>query len=513
MLKNRVRNLELQRKVTSAEVAALLIKDGMTIATSGFTPSGYPKAVPLALLKRVNENKEKLQVKLFTGASVGQELDGAWAAAGIISKRLPYQTNESLRESINTGECQYLDMHLSHVAQCIRYGFLGKIDIAIIEAIAITEEGHILPSTSIGCSPTYVNMAEKVIVEINTSQSLDLEGMADIYTPESPPDRKPIPLTKVNQRIGTAYIPCGPEKIAAIVVTDIKDHVNPFAPVDEISQKISGNLLDFLEHEVKHGRLPEHLLPLQSGVGSVANAVLKGLMQSKFENLQCYTEVIQDSMLDLLDAGKVRFASGTAITPSPEGLKRFNERLQYYRDRIVLRPQEISNHPEIIRRLGIISINTAIEADIYGNVNSSNIMGSRMVNGIGGAGDFTRNAYISIFTTASTAKNRDISSIVPMVSHHDHTEHDVMVLITEQGVGDLRGLSPKERARVIINQCAHPDYKPMLWNYFCRAQKGKFKHTPHLLGEALAWHANYLKTNTMIINNSTKPVKHKKTGH
>lgn len=497
MLKDRIRNTHLLSKIVSAEEAALMIKDGMTVATSGFTPSGYPKAVPLALAKRVRETGEKLRIALYTGASVGEELDGALAEAGIISRRLPYQTCGSLRESINAGDCEYLDMHLSHVPQYIRCGFLGKIDIAIIEAVAITEEGHIVPSTSIGCSPTYVNTAEKVIVEVNTSQALALEGMADIYTPKEPPDRKPIPLTKVDQRIGITYIPCRPEKIAAIVITDIEDNVSPLAPVDEASMKISGYLLDFLEQEVRHGRLPENLLPLQSGVGSVANAVLGGLMKSDFEKLLCYTEVIQDSMLELLDAGKVLFASGTAITPSPEGLKRFNDRLPFYRDRIILRPQEISNHPEIIRRLGVISVNTAVEADIYGNVNSTNIMGSRMMNGIGGSGDFTRNAYISVFTTASTAKNGFISSIVPMVSHHDHTEHDVMILITEQGIADLRGLSPKERARVIINNCAHPDYRPALWDYFRRAQRGKYRHTPHLLREAPMWHTEYMENNTM----------------
>ncbi len=69
--------------------------------------------------------------------------------------------------------------------------------------------------------------------------------------------------------------------------------------------------------------------------------------------------------------------------------------------------------------------------DIYGNVNSTNIMGSKMMNGIGGSGDFTRNAYLSIFVTSSIAKNRDISCVVPMVSHVDHTEHDVQVIVTE----------------------------------------------------------------------------------
>jgi succinyl-CoA:acetate CoA-transferase len=248
---------------------------------------------------------------------------------------------------------------------------------------------------------------------------------------------------------------------------------------------------------VESGRLNESLLPLQSGVGSVANAVLAGLNKSEFYDLVCYTEVIQDSMLDLLDSGKVKMASGTSITPSQSGLKRFKDNIEAYKDKIILRPQEISNHPEVIRRLGVIAINTAIEVDIYGNVNSTNIMGSRMMNGIGGSGDFTRNGYLSIFTTPSIAKNGDISAIVPMVSHHDHTEHDVMVVITEQGVADLRGLSPKEKAWVIIENCAHPKYKKQLFDYFEKAKLGQFKHTPHTIGEALSWHERFLKTGSM----------------
>ena len=74
-----------------------------------------------------------------------------------------------------------------------------------------------------------------------------------------------------------------------------------------------------------------------------------------------------------------------------------------------------------------------IEADIYGNVNSTHIMGSSIQNGIGGSGDFARNAYISMFLSPSTAKSGAISCIVPMVSHVDHTEHDVHVIVTEQG--------------------------------------------------------------------------------
>ncbi|MGI6413077.1 MAG: acetyl-CoA hydrolase/transferase family protein [Syntrophomonadaceae bacterium] len=496
-MKERIRNNQVLAKLMPADEAAMMIKDGMTVATSGFTPSGYPKAIPLALNNRVSQSGEPMSLTLLTGASVGNELDGVLARSNIITRRYPYQTDSSLRNNINNGTCQYSDMHLSLFPQWVKYGFLGKLDVAIIEAAAITEEGNIIPSTSIGASPTFVEMADKVLIEVNTSQPMELEGMADIYTLNNPPFRKPIPITSPADRIGTPYISCPADKIAAVVITDIPDGVRPLAPIDDTSKKIAHHLMDFLRREIKAGRLPKNLLPLQSGVGSVANAVLGGLLDSEFTNLSCYTEVLQDAMLDLIDAGKIVAISTGALTPSLEGLKRFKTNLKAYRDKIIFRPQEISNNPEVIRRLGVISCNTAIEVDIYGNVNSTNIMGSMMMNGIGGSGDFARNAYISIFTTPSTARQGTISSIVPMVAHVDHTEHDVMVVVTEQGYADLRGLSPRERAKVLIDKCAHPDYKPWLRDYLDRASREKYKHTPHLLKESLAWHVNFMERGTM----------------
>ncbi len=474
---DRIRSEALKSKIKTAEEAAALIKDGMVVATSGFTPSGYPKAVPLALAARA-ERGEKIGITLITGASVGDELDGALTRAGVLKRRFPYQTNKSSRNGINDGSVKYMDMHLSHVPQFIDYGFFGKIDVAIVEALAINPDGGIVPTTSVGVAPQAVANADIVIVEVNTTQPMALEGVHDIYMTAKPPHREPIPIEKSGDRIGTTYIPCDPNKIVAIVESDIIDNVRPLGAIDDDSRAISNHIIKFLKSEVAAGRLPENLLPLQSGVGSVANAVLGGLVESDFTNLTCYTEVIQDSMFDLIDAGKVTVASGTSFTPSAEGLVRLKEKMDFYSKHCILRPMEISNNPEVARRLGVIAMNTAIEFDIYG-------------------GDFTRNAYLSIFTTVSTAKNGAISSVVPMVSHVDHTEHDVCVVVTERGLVDLRGLCPTEKAERIIEVCAHPDYQPLLRDYLKRAKQGKFQHEPHVIGEALTWHERFLKTGTM----------------
>ena len=406
-----------------------------------------------------------------------------------------------LRNTINAGETAYTDIHLSHIEQQVRFGFFGEMDVAVIEVVGITEEGRLIPSMCVGVNNQWVKSAKKVILEINTRQNARLELMHDVF-PDigTPPHRKILPLTQADERIGSPYIDCDLDKIAAIVFTDAGDRVNKFAQPDENSKRIAGQIIEFFEHEVKQGRLPHNLLPLQSGVGNVANAVLAGLQDSPFDHLTGFTEVMQDGMLDLILSGKMQAASATALSFSPEALQRFNDNIDMLHKKIVLRPQEITNSPELIRRLGVIGMNAMIEADIYGNVNSTHVMGTRMMNGIGGSGDFTRNAFYSFFVSPSVAKNGSISCIVPMVSHHDHTEHDVMFVVTEQGMADLRGKSPRQRAHLIIENCAHPDYRDMLRDYYDRAEKsGGGLHTPHLLNEALSWHQRFVETGDMRV--------------
>ena len=499
---SRVLNSSLAQRVMSAEDAAALINSGTRIGMSGFTGSGYPKAVPLALARRISDANlrgQKFQVSIFTGASTGPELDGALAMAGGIHLRLPYQSDPETRKRINAGEMDYMDIHLSHVAQYVEYGFLGKMDWALIEVTAILEDGRLIPSSSVGNNKTWVEQAEKVIVEVNAWQPAELEGMHDIYYGlEPPPHRQPIPLVRVNQRIGEPYLKVPLQKIVGVALTDAPDRNSAFKPPDQASKRIADHILDFLGWEVQKGRIPKSLLPLQSGVGNLANAVLFGLEQAPFENLTSYTEVIQDGMIRLLRCGKLTSASATAFSLSPETQAKVNAEMSSYRNNVVLRSQEISNHPEIIRRLGVIAMNGMIEADIYGNVNSTHVMGSRIQNGIGGSGDFARNGYLSIFMAPSLAQGASISTIVPMISHVDHTEHDVAVIVTEQGLADLRGLSPRQRAKLVIEQCAHPDFRPVLRDYLERAERLSFgKHTPHLLSESFNWHNRYLRCGRM----------------
>lgn len=467
-LKQRIKCHELIKKIRSAQEAASYIIPGMTLGVSGFTLSGYPKEMPKALAERANRG-EKLDLTVYSGASLGDEFDGVLTRAGALKCRMPYQTNTDLRNAINAGKVKYVDMPLSQMPRWVRNGFLNHVDVAIIEATEIDENGNIIPTTSVGASETYVACADKVIVEINLNIPTAINGIHDVYMTESAPNTKPINICSAGDRIGTPYIPCNPDKIVAVVESHELDCGIKDAPGDEDFTKMSQLLINFLDNEVKAGRLSDPLPPLQAGIGAVSNAVLAGLKDSHFEHLSVYSEVMQDSLVDLIECGKVDYASATSITMSKAKMAKFLENVDKYKNNIVLRPMEISNSPEVIHRLGVISINTIIEADLYGNTNSSYVGGSRLMNGVGGSGDFCQNGGLSIFITKSTAKDGALSCIVPIVSHMDHTSKTCQIIVTEQGIADLRGLSVLERAEAIINNCAHPKFRPALEKYWKKA--------------------------------------------
>ncbi|WP_268798614.1 acetyl-CoA hydrolase/transferase family protein [Pseudomonas huanghezhanensis] len=495
MYRERIRLPALMNKVMSAADAASLIKDGMTVGMSGFTRAGEAKAVPQALAERAKVSP--LQISLITGASLGNDLDKQLTEAGVLSRRMPFQVDSTLRRAINDGTVMFIDQHLSDTVEQLRNRQIKAVDLAVIECVAIDEEGHLILSTSVGNSASFAILAKEVIVEINLAQPLELEGLHDIYIPSYRPTRLPIPVLKPDSRIGNPAVQIDPAKIVGIVFSNQTDSPSTVLPPDSETQGIAGHLVEFFKNEVRQNRLTNQLMPLQAGVGTIANAVMTGLLDSPFHDMTMYSEVLQDSTFDLFDAGKLSFASGSSMTLSARKHSGVYDNLDQYKPKLLLRPQEISNHPEVVRRLGIIAINTALEFDLYGNVNSTHVGGTRMMNGIGGSGDFARNAHLAIFVTKSIAKGGSISSVVPMVSHVDHTEHDVDILVTEQGLADLRGLAPRERARVIIDNCVHPAYREALNDYFRRAC-AIGGHTPHVLREALSWHLNLEETGRML---------------
>jgi succinate CoA transferase len=490
--------MSLPFPILTAEEAASLIQDGQMVGFSGFTPAGAAKAIPAALAKRAEAEHaagRPLSIGVLTGASTGPSLDGALAKAHAINFRTPYQSDPTLRAQINSGQVKFVDMHLSMLPQIVRYGYLGKLNWAVIEACDVTAGGGIVLTSSVGASNTYINCADKILIELNASHPAALLGMHDIWEPKDPPARQEIPIYSASDRVGSPICVVDPKKIAGIVMTNLEDECGAFAPPTPVTEQIGQNVAEFLIAEMKAGRIPSKFLPLQSGVGDIANSVLGALGKSmEIPAFEMYTEVLQDSVVPLLENGRCTFASTCALTLSPEMMRHVTSKLDFFRTRIVMRPQEISNHPEIVRRLGIVSMNTAIEVDIFGNVNSTHVMGRQMMNGIGGSGDFTRNAYLSIFSCPSVAKNGMISTIVPLASHMDHSEHSVQVVATEQGVADLRGKDPHERAEIIIDKCAHPEYKKQLHEYLKVVKMG---HEPISLRAAFAMHQKFVREGDM----------------
>lgn len=485
----------------TAEQAAEMIQHGETLGVSGFTPAGDPKAIPFALAERarkLHEQGQEFKVNIFTGASTGDQLDGELARAQAINIRMPYQSNACMRAAINKGEIEFIDQHLSHMPQNTRYGFYGKVDTAIVEAVEVTDDGKIYLSTSGGAAATYLTMADKIFVEINSTLPEGLKDMHDVYIPAAPPHREAIPILRVNDKVGTPYVQVDPDRIVGVVMTDTPNGSAKLREPGETEKAIANHTMEFLNHETKIGRIPKGL-PYQSGVGNVANAVLACFATYPgLDPIKLYTEVIQDSIFQLAEADRLDCASTCSLTLSADGIAKLDSNMDYFKDKITIRQQEISNNPEVIRRLGVIAMNTAIEIDVFGNVNSTNVMGSKMMNGIGGSADFTRNGYLSFFMSPSIAKGGDISAIVPMVSHMDHSEHSVQVIVTDQGLADLRGKSPKQKALEIINKCAHPDYRPVLLDYinYCMVN-APAQHTPFVIEKALEFHKRFLSTGSM----------------
>lgn len=499
-------------QLTAAQ-AADMISNGDLIAVGGFGPAGSPKVVTPALAERAKQEHaagREFKVSIVTGASIGASCDGVLAAADAVDRRMPFSVNPDMRKAYNSGRVRYMDLNLSDNAGHLRQGLTGKISYGIIEACDIQEVSgrlRIYPTAGIGIAPTLCRLATKgVFIELNTWHSTKLIGMHDIYEIEDPWFRAPILITQPIERIGVPYIEVDPERVLGIIPTFLPDESRVMNKGTEVTERIGGHMADFLVWNMNEGYIFPHKLILQSGVGSSANAVVGALGRSKeVPNFSIYTEVLQDEPMRLISQGRIMAASTGALTLSPEQLRELYDNMNDYRGRLLLRPSEISNCPEIIARLGVCSLNTAVEVDIYGHVNSTKVCGTRMLNGVGGSCDFTCHAMLATFTCASTAKDGRISSIVPFCSHVDHTEHYVDAIITEYGVADLRNKCASEKAEALI-AIAHPDYRPLLREYLKLSEKYG-GHTHHVISAAFAMHDTFRRKGDMRLTDWSEYIK------
>lgn len=475
--------LEGALPITSADEAASVVDNGMTVAITGFGSVGYPKSVPPAL-----DDHESLTI--LSAGSVGGEIDETLVKSGTIDRRAHFQSRPAIRDAINVGDIAFFDRHVSQFGDELRFNGGLDVDVAIIEAVAVGEDWFI-PSTSIGHAPSIIRAADQLVLEVNHAQPIALKAIHDIYERASPPDREPIPIDGPIDRIGDARIEFDPDALEMVVETDTADDPYTFRTPTTADQAIAANLGSFLESEIQSNPMFSSTVSMQFGVGSLGNALMGTLAEIEFgdRTVIYFGEVFQDGLLDMLDSGRLAGASATSLALSNAGQERFFDEIDQYAKNVVLRPADLSNNPALIERFGVIGVNSAIEVDCYGNANATHIGGTRMISGIGGGGDFVRNSRLSIIALPSTAAGGAVSRIVPMTPHVDHTEHDVSIVVTEHGVADLRGCSPRERATKII-AIADPTFRDDLKAYRDRAAGGSGQ-TPHDLETAFDWHIKW----------------------
>jgi acetyl-CoA hydrolase len=465
---SRVEHPGLRAKVVPVEEAARLVKDRMTLAVSGFTKAGEPKAFLRALAARLAAEAPETRIALYSGASLSEEVEGPLSS--FIGKRGPYMSSAASRKRIHAREMEFADAHLSQFARDLMYGFYGDIDLAVVEVSRIRPDGSVILTSSVGIGPEALRRAKAVVLEVNTAGP-DFTGFHDIVVPAVYPRVGwPIPITNVSDRVGMPWVELDPSKVAAVVESRTPDFPVEFKPASETDRRIAANVIDFLVKCRDWLHWGERPPPIQSGVGNIGNAVVGGLYDSPFRKIRFWTEVFQDGMMRFIeDDDRFECGSACALSLSSAGKSELARLFARTRDKIVLRPMWMSNSPEIITRLFVIAMNTPIEVDIYGHVNSTKIDGSRIVNGLGGSGDFFRNAYVSIAHAPSVRRLRDgrvVSCVLPYVRHVDHTEHDIKCIVTEQGYAlNTAARSPYRRALDVIDSCAHPHFRPLLRDY------------------------------------------------
>jgi succinyl-CoA:acetate CoA-transferase len=454
---------------------------------------GFPKATFGALAERIKA-EGGLKIDLLCAGPLSSEFEDILFEAGGIRKRIGAVGGAKLRGGINRGEVTFIEGKGSSLPLQVKRGWFGPLDMAVIEAVGLTEDGQIIPSTAVYDAQEWIETASQVIVEINLDRPLSLEGLHDVC----PRGDDPIPVVVGNplKRIGVPYFSVDPRKIKAIVISDLGDKPSKEAKPDTMGAVIGQYLVDFFRKEIAAGRLSESLPPLELGFGELFGNMMRKIGESGFKNFRFHLPMVSDPVFELVAAGKVDWVAGIALRLSAEAWKRFEQEPDRYKKFMVLRPVTVNGCAELIQRMGVVAINGCLEMDLLGQVNSSHVLGTKIMAGIGGTYDYSRNSLYSIFIARSTTKGGDISSIVPRVSHVDHTMHDVDVLVTDQGLADLRGLDPRERAEEIIRQCAHPDYRGMLSDYLERAKKEP-GHIPVLMEEAGSFHARFKRTGSM----------------
>ena len=465
---------EFKEKIMSSDdVLKKVLKHAKTIAFGGMGGQSVPKIIPGI----IGENSESFtDLTLYTGGGTTKSFEEKISKAGI-GRRFYYLSDLESRSAVNAGKILIMDYSVSKYSRLLNSNPATKIDVAVFEATSIEKDGVVL-SLSVDSTPSLVDASKKVIIELNMKKP-NLNGLHDIYTAK---DGEIIPLTKTSQRIGSRYLKIAPKKIGAIIYSN-EDEGNASsygsAPL-EISE-ISNNVWEVLRDHIKF----RNSMPLQVGAGSVASSLVDN---SPFDKLKIWCEIAPTKWADYLDS-KIAAISASALynIPGDENYTRkFLDHYNEYTGKVVLRPNNITNSPELISRLGVIVIQQAVEIDIFGAVNVSHINGN-IHNGVGGSIDFCSNGKYVVVVLPSTANKGRKSRIVPMSNCIDVPRYMVDFVVTEIGITDLRWKDPRERAISIINNCAHPKFRDLLLKYYNSIEPS---HMPFDLNGIIKWNSN-----------------------
>lgn len=479
----------LKGKVCAPDEAASLIRDNAVVAASGYTMAGAPKATLMALADRGRAGEIR-QIDLITAAQLPVEVENALAEAGILRRRAPFTVSDSVRKMSNSQQLHYVEVAMGKMPRLLASGSFGRPQTAVIEILGLGDDGQAIPTTSVGVNQLMCQMAEQIILEVNSAQPELLCGIHDVY--ESP-THTGTTLASPGARVGSPFLQLDLSKIAAIVYTQAPDPVSATSNPTRAETAICDNLLDFLAQTFPGDTLP----PIQTGIGGLSKAILTRLQTGRYRDLEFFCGALQCEMVQLLIQGKATLLSGGSIQLDPDTVKQLREFGPTLADHLVLRSMEVCNGSAAISSVGVLALNTGIEVDMFGNVNSSHIGGSRLVNGIGGGAAFAGNAQLSVVLMPTSRKGGSISCFVPYTPHVDIIHHDVDVIISEFGVADLRGRDDVECARQIIQNCAHPSYRAALESVLNRALS-KGGHHPLSLADSFAWHEHFQLHGTML---------------
>jgi len=478
----------LNGKLCTPEQAAALIPEGAVVTASGYTAAGDPKAVLSALADRAKAG-DIHAIDLITAAQLSVQAENALAEAGVIRRRAPFSVSPSLRARANSGQLHYVEAAMSKMPRLFASGCFGSPDVAVVEALALDEEGRLIPTTSVGMTQLMCHMAKQIIVEVNTAQPELLWGLHDVY--DSPSHTGTL-LRAPGERVGLPYVTLDLGKVAAVTMSHEPDRPQPVTQPTQAEQAICQNLMAFLARTYPNGVLP----PIQTGIGGLSRAILTAFRTSSYEGLTFFCGALQEEMVDLLAAGKASLLSGGSIALTPHTIDILRPFGPDLREHLVLRSMEVCNSTAAVSSLGILALNTGIEMDLFGNVNSSHIGGTQVVNGIGGGAAFAANAGLSVMLMPSVRKDGRISCFVPATPHVDVIHHDVDVVISEFGTADLRGRDDVECAQSIIENCAHPVYRPGLQLALEKALSHGGHH-PMVLSGSFSWQEALQKSGTM----------------